>query len=83
MIWPTKVKSDDGKTFYTDEAAPTQGADARPVAIYQVNEGCVRTGDLWRDVAEASYAPLRARGYQGRIVYATRDTVPSSSNLKE
>ena len=59
-------------------AAPTQGADARPVAIYQVNEGCVRTGDLWRDVAEGSYAPLLARGYQGRIVCAIRDAEASA-----
>lgn len=28
MIWPAKVKSDDGKTFYTDAAAPTPSTPA-------------------------------------------------------
>jgi len=51
MIWPTKVKSDDGKTFYTDDVAPTQGADARPVVICQIEQH----NGSWLDVSIDAY----------------------------
>jgi hypothetical protein len=58
-------------------SAPTQGADARPVAIYQVR---ARGDDKWSDVLEGvhdSCHRLHSHKFDTRIVYATRDAAPS------
>jgi hypothetical protein len=54
-------------------AAPTQGADARPVAIYQISLA-LHSG-MWIDTDAEHYADY-LDDYR-RIVYATRDAVPS------
>jgi hypothetical protein len=57
--------------FSETPLSPTQGADARPVAIYQVRY--FGSGD-WRDVSEAEYQHARMHpDMRDRIVYATRD----------
>jgi hypothetical protein len=51
--------------------APTQGADARPVAIYQGKLDELRE---WRDISKKTYDNAEAHGWgETRIVYATRD----------
>jgi len=54
--------------------APTQGADARPVAIYQVH---MNGSGTWLDITQREHEDNVARGIKSRIVYATRDAAPN------
>jgi hypothetical protein len=57
------------------EIAPTQGADARPVAIYQMRSPIGAA--VWLDVDKATYDYHSEPEADRRIVYATRDANPT------
>lgn len=56
-------------------SVPKQGADARPVAIYQIKQAPKRWTDVPKDVFDAWASDKR-------IVYATRDATPSAEDAR-
>jgi hypothetical protein len=64
-----------GAKFQRSVAAPTQGADARPVAIYQ--QSVDANLGIWKDVTEERCDRLLDE--KRRIVYAIRDAAPSDA----
>jgi hypothetical protein len=61
-----------------NQRVPTQGADARPVAIYQVYWGEIAS---WTDTTPETFA-LVDPAYR-RIVYATRDAAPRVEAIED